>query len=607
MADNQKGALYSAMQDKVLNDSLSSGVDTLVGGLSMRPLWPYAKRAVDGALSYADERGQEISDAYSAPEEPDRSKTPMDVPSNIITKGDPNVPDMKADRPYIKSAMEAMNFNSKDIIGIDRSTEELPHTKVDPKVAQESADQLKDGVSDIQQEAAVKQKEDADQKQKDSLPIRNGAEAERQSLGTGSPTAGLHVGGSSYGGYREMDVDTSQPPFGENKYTTEDDIRHKHDTEIGKQAADFHHAKTAWYEDNAFYQGLLRFGLGVMGGANPGEAFDAANHVYRERQGVEARTEWADQMTEDYDPRSIQAWIVSGDEKDLKSYRDMAYEQSKQEHDLNQWKSEATPEEQRYTRQIAREGQIINNERAKQLYEYAKADRPLEVAIKKAQLNNAYLGGQLTRANINKALHSAPTSRKMTEAEAKYYNAGLTNLDSNRYYEDLTKKLEKEWKAKGNKGEFLPSLYNTFGSSIAQNIIDEDGEVSSWVMSRMTPEQQELFNAQRRILENTGRIRSGNAVSASEWNKFQKELFATPSDTAGSIREKGFERTRDIVRNLSESGEPIYRRLTDLRLSGQIQDYGIDLQSGTAYYKDNRGKYHAYDPSTGDFRELDGQ
>lgn len=162
---------------------------------------------------------------------------------------------------------------------------------------------------------------------------------------------------------------------------TPDEFRSKYNTEKGRQTADFMNSNKDWYEDRSFYQGLFRWGLGVLGGEDYGTAFDNASQVYEKEHGIDQRQEWAAELSGDYDPRSIQKWIETGDEKDLQSYETMADDANKRQMNIEDQLSRMSVTDRKEANRLGmqQKAQDLENSKYQRMYsarsEQRAADR----------------------------------------------------------------------------------------------------------------------------------------------------------------------------------------------------------------------------------------
>lgn len=81
----------------------------------------------------------------------------------------------------------------------------------------------------------------------------------------------------------------------------------------------FDHSKDeVWYKSDAFSSALISFGTSLMSGSDIYTAMTRGGKTYHDEYGRDQRQKWADDLRKrGYDEQDIQAWIESGDAKDL--------------------------------------------------------------------------------------------------------------------------------------------------------------------------------------------------------------------------------------------------------------------------------------------------
>ncbi len=309
---------------------------------------------------------------------------------------------------------------------------------------------------------------------------------------------------TSKGGYVEGDMPEAEvsDPQG---YHTADEYRSKYNTSKGRQDADFQNTNLEWWEDRAFYQGLMRWGMGVLGGEDYGTAFDNATSIYESEKSRDQREQWAEEMSDEYSPRSIQKWLETGNEADLESYESMADEENRRMLDREQLASRMSVEDTKKLQQLQLQNQILENKNLNRQWEWDKEDR--KYSTRKAYWDAERAKFQAQKAQ-NQATGGGTGTTKQTELTAK---TGL--------YGDIMNTVDlKTANLVPTVGEDVRSLITTaaFGDSAAGRRIGDQFK---------SDQQVQIERNRQSFIQGPLRIATGSAYGSQEMADWENILF----------------------------------------------------------------------------------
>lgn len=234
----------------------------------------------------------------------------------------------------------------------------------------------------------------------------------------------------SKGGYVEGEMPDAEVS-GEQPFHTADEYRAEYNNSVGRQNADFNNTNVEWWEDRAFYQGLMRWGMGVLGGEDYGTAFDNATGIYEKEKSRDQREVWAEEMSDDYSPRSIQKWLETGNEADLESYEDMAAEENQRMLNREELAARLSVEDRKELQRLDLQNKKLTNKKLNQQWQWDKEDR-------KYDTQKSYWDAQKSKYQALKAQGQAAgggtgKTNKLTEMQAKtgLYGGIMDTVDLN--------------------------------------------------------------------------------------------------------------------------------------------------------------------------------
>lgn len=369
------------------------------------------------------------------------------------------------------------------------------------------------------------------------------------------PDAQLDEVSKSKGGYVDAfempDVEVSDPQG----YHTADEYRSKYNTEKGRQDADFQNTNVEWWEDRAFYQGLMRWGMGVLGGEDYGTAFDNANQTYETEKSRDQRQQWAEEMSDDYTPRSIQKWLETGNEADLESYESMADEDNKRMLEREQLASRMSPEDTKKMQQLQMQNQILQNQRATQLFQWEKEDRPIQ---RRADLLNLQKVQSDINANQQKLTTKAlqfNNGKPLTETQSKDLGYAAAMTTANEAFADSVNADDAAW-LKANPGKTLADKEKSFWTDAAKaGVMGANGVWADTAAAAVDPAVRQRYQNEKMFTMNLLRKQSGATITEAEWRLVGERYFPRPGDTPEQINTKAKQR-RLALAGMRASSDP---------------------------------------------------
>lgn len=366
---------------------------------------------------------------------------------------------------------------------------------------------------------------------------------------------------------------------------TEDEYLSKYNTEVGRQNGDFQNANTEWYEDRSFYQGLLRWGVGVLGGEDYGQAFDAANNVYETNHSQDQRRQWADEMSDEYDPRSIQKWIETGDEKDLSSYASMADRDNERQMKVEQMQSRLSVGDTRDLNRmnIQQKAQDLKNSEDRAVFAANSETRAQQTANRNER---EFALKQKAAAQKAQQLNGG---KPPTEGQAKDMGYAATMYKANEAFSDTTRKDEDAW-LKANPGKSLADKNQSLWTEAAKTgVMNADGVWADAAAQTADPVMRQRFNNEKMFTMSLLRKQSGATITENEWKRMGQQYFPRPGDTKEQLETKAQQRRIALV-GMRASTDSTAARIAQGFAKGQFMD--TKAINGVDFVKGRDGKWY---------------